>query len=174
MLVGALSIFCLYWCHNWRTLEAADTNSREWRLICLRPGRRWPNIKTVIKWLKEKLKTPLTRTGTTAAVAAVAALSGPNPSPLTVSWTSAVAAWVRLVLEAEHTEILRGFSQHSPVTVLCRHSYEMVKMLYKQYKHLSWTSPSLVFSSCLVTWSRESVLTTLSPSLDILSVQTLV
>ena len=115
-------------------------------------------------------KRGLKRTGSTA----VAALSGPNPSPLTVSWTSAVAAWVRLVLEAEHTEILRGFSQHSPVTVLCRHSYEMVKILYKQYKHLSRALPSLVFSSCLVTWSRESVLTTLSPSLDILSVQTLV
>ena len=42
--------FCVYWCHNWRTLEAADTNGREWRLICLGPGRRWPNIKTVIKW----------------------------------------------------------------------------------------------------------------------------
>ena len=50
-----------------------------------------------------------------AAAAAAAVISGPNPSPLTVSRTSAVAAWVRLLLEAEHTEILRGFSQHSPV-----------------------------------------------------------
>ena len=51
----------------------------------------------------------------TGPAAAATVISGPNPSPLTVSRTSAVAAWVRLLLEAEHTEILRGFSQHSPV-----------------------------------------------------------